>query len=223
MSFDQLQKQVSALLAPARASQTKADETKRMTTAEFAAYAEGQIQKAKAEDAAGKSALAKRRLTALQSEVERLAKFEFKANELPAVTVYKDPEQLETTEEERSISSGGNSEPTGTNNWTSKANSLAKSLAEAIGELSNRPTDKNQGGGKPKEGEEGGETPPKDPPAGDPPPSKEQPERKEARTFAEADQSHEWPRDLAKSINPGPRDKDADYDWGRDGAAARSR
>src|SRR5262245_9850874 len=142
MDFDKLQRQVADLLAPVREPQTKADETKRMTAEQFSAYAEGQIKKARSEDTAGKPELAKKRLSALQSEVTRLAKFEFKPNELPAVTVYKDPGQLETTEEERSLTSGGNSTPAG-NHWTAKSESLAKHLAEAIGELSNRPTDKN--------------------------------------------------------------------------------
>lgn len=222
MSFDKLQKQVAALLAPVRATQTKAEETKRMTAAEFATYAEEQIQKARKESESGKVDLSKRRLTALQSEVTRLAKFEFKPSELPAVTVYKDPEQLETTEEERSISSGGNSEPAA-NHWTAKAQELAKHLAEALGELSNRPTDKNQGGGE-KPGEE--QPPTKDPkegeqaPAGDPP---QKPEKKEASSFVEADREHEWPRDLAKSLQPSARDKDADYDWGKDAPAAAAR
>lgn len=212
MDFSKLQRDVAALIAPVRVAQQKAAETRRMSAVEFAEYADQQIKKAQKEDDAGHRDLSKRRLIALQSEVSRLAKFEFKSNELPSVTVYKDPDQLDTTEREESIQGLGSSQSDGQSNWTAKANSLAKQLSEAIGELSNRPTD----GGNPQpepapalppQPGQPAQPQPEPAPAGDPPAGA--PEKKEAKDV-------EWPRDLTKSVRPTARDNDADYDWGRD-------
>lgn len=143
MDFDKLAKEVQALIEnKAKPAEEPAPTAKQMSAKEFGVYAQTQVEKARKENEAGKIDLAKQRLVALQSEVEKVSKFEFKASELPSVTVYKDPEQLETTETEVSVQ-GQISQPDGQSNFTAKSAEFGKFLAKTIEELSgNRPADR---------------------------------------------------------------------------------
>jgi hypothetical protein len=139
MDFDKLQKEVAALIEPAKPATETA---KKMSVADFGLYAQEQVEKAKAEATSGKNDLAKQRLVALKSEVEKIGKFEFKAGELPAVVVYKDPEQLETTEYEVTLQQDI-SQPDGQSNYTAKSAAFGEFLGKTIAALaSNRPADR---------------------------------------------------------------------------------
>jgi hypothetical protein len=133
MDLEKLQKEIAALTAaPTTKAEPKAPETQKMDAAAFSKYADEQVTKAKAEADAGKADLSKARILALKTEVDKVAKFEFRANELPTVTLYHDPDQLTTTETEVSPTSN---QPDGRSNWTAKMAGFGKLLAETLGDL----------------------------------------------------------------------------------------
>lgn len=191
MDFDKLQAEVQALIQAAtptkKADEKPSAETRKMTAEQFGAYASEQVEKAKADAQAGRQDAGKRRLTALKAEVDKIAKYAYRDGELPTVTVYKDEEQKDTTEQELQL---GDNQPDGQSNWTAKSRAFGQVLESMLKELS------AAGGGKPQEPKPG------EPKPTDPKPSPE------AET--------EWPDDLAKCIKPSRRDQDADYNWGKD-------
>ena len=154
MDFDKLSKELDAVLNAAPPAETPAAEPaeKKMTAKEFGAYAKEQVEKAKGEAAKKKPEAAKKRLTALKGEVDKITKFAFKDSELPSVVIYKDEEQLDTTETEISPTS----QQVGEYGWTAKSAEFGQFLSQMITDLgSNRPQD-----GAPAEGKGKGEETP---------------------------------------------------------------
>jgi hypothetical protein len=195
MDFDKLSTEIDNLLAPP----ARKDEptTKKMDSKDFAAYAKEQVGLAKAEAAKKKPELAKKRLTALKDEVTKISKFDFKPGELPVVTVYKDPEQLDTTETEQSVEGLARNEPSGENNWVAKADAFGNYLESTLKELTARDP-------KPKDGEK---------------PEEETPEGELAQKGAKGAKKDDtkWPTDLTRGIaKKNHREGDGDYDFGVD-------
>jgi len=193
MDFDKLSKELDACLSEEAATEQPAAEPaeKKMTAKEFGVYAKEQVEKARKDAAAKKPEVAKKRLGALKAEVDKITKFEFKPGELPNVVIYKDEEQLDTTETEVSPTY---QQADGKTNWTAKSASFGNYLEQMIKELgSNRPQDKpgaaasSTAAAGAEAGAEGGDA-----------------------------AVPEWPTDLAKCIKPSRADKDTDYQWGSD-------
>jgi hypothetical protein len=131
MDFSKIKSEFAALLKSAPEAAVVESDTKPMTVEQFVEYAKEQVSKAEADHQVGSSDVAQTRLAALAAEVDKIAKFEFKPGELPAVAVFKDPAQKAP---EMVATPAGESTP-GESNWVAKSEEFGAFLAQAIGAL----------------------------------------------------------------------------------------